>query len=856
MENLFELPPSALDDKRDQLLDKINSCPTIILQAPPGSGKSTRLPLWLLSANLFGQEKILLLEPRRLAAKALARYLAGILNEKVGQSIGYRMRGESLVSAQTKLEIVTTGILTQMLIADSDLPNIKCVIFDEFHERSLDQDLALALLMESQAVLRPDLKIVIMSATLDCAKLTKILGDPPVIVAESRQYPVETYWQPPTVNYTGIAHLDGPFWDHLQKVILASLKNYQGSILVFLPGNYEINRLAENLAPNIPPQVDLFCLTRNTPDYLQDQAISQVNRRKVILATSIAETSLTIADISIVIDSGLARLMRYDPQAGIDRLVTSRVSLAQAEQRLGRAGRTKAGIGIRFWDRASEVGFLPQTLPEILRCDLSRLVLILNLWGVHDFERLSSLTFLDLPSKQSYCLAQERLRSLRALDSENRLTPLGEKMARLPIAPRLAAIVAQGTSSLSLELAIVSATLLEGIDGQKNSASAKLVDFKDLLAAFWAKKLAGQSYLENLALRLASLCGLKTSVAKLINASASQIEHLGRLLAAGFPDFVAAKVSVNAADGEGRYLSYQLPSGHRVRLDSLAAIEASQYLLCLKFSGQKPSEDIRLAINLDLKDLLAIFQQEICTSSYFELNAKGIVQEQIVQRLGEIRLGQKVNSEVQATDCQEIFSAKIRSGGVEALLKLPWSDAAYAWQARVLFLHEVLGGEWPNLTNEELLRRLDDWLIPLLTTPQALVELSQANFFQALKTCLPYALATKLASYAPEKWQLPSGIWHKIHYEANNQPYLEAKLQEFFGLTKTPTIANGLVPLTLHLNSPANHTLQITRDLEYFWHNGYEAVRREMQGRYPKHPWPVDPLTAVATRKTKKALQK
>lgn len=857
------LPPCPLDAVRPEVTRTLAQGGNLVLQAEPGAGKSTRLPLWLLSAPWLHPERgggrILLLEPRRVAARALARYLARALGEELGRTVGLRMRDETRVSRATRLEVLTEGVLTRLLQDDPQLSGTACVIFDEFHERSLTADTGLALCLESQAALRPDLRLAVMSATLDAAPVAALLGGCPVISCPGRAFPVSIRYLPPRAEagrFPGGAPL---LWRHAATVIAGLCRTEPGGLLAFLPGAGEIRQVAQLLEGRLPPEVDLHPLYGNLPPQAQDAALAPPppGRRKVVLATAIAETSLTIDGVRMVVDCGLARQARFDPASGLTRLTTERVSLAGAVQRAGRAGRTEPGLCCRLWDAAEDRGLRPAARPEILEADLSGLTLQLAVWGADP----AALPWLDPPSTASVAVARQALQRLGALDAQHRATPLGRRMAALPLEPRPAKMLldaqAQGHGPLACCLA---ALLEERAPGAAAGYGADLGRRLDRLcrsdrpADSPAGRCNGgngvQAPLRRQARRLAAMIGLEGDIFAL---AAADHKAAGTVLAQGWPELIAQRQNreEDTAGGPCPGVTYRLRCGRAARLPATDGLSRSPFLAVAEVDGAAPHGRIRLAAPLESEDLETRFGQEMRTEDLVQISSEGQITARRQTRLDALLLRDAPLPHPAPEQCAAALCAHLRQCGLNAL---PWDDAARQWQARVTLLRGLEGEPWPDVSDAALLQSLELWLAPALAGCTALADLTAAAFTTALHGLLPKHMARRLAQAAPPHWRVPSGALRPIVYGEEGGPRLAAKLQEFFGCTATPAIADGRVPLTLHLNSPAGRPLQITRDLPHFWRHGYPAVRAEMRGRYPRHPWPEDPAAAEATSLSAKRL--
>lgn len=866
--------------------------------------------------------------------------MASLAGEEPGGVVGYRMRDESRVSARTRVEVVTEGVLTRMLQENAELPGIACVIFDEFHERSLVADTGLALCLESQAALRPDLRLIVMSATLDVRAVAALMGNCPVVLCEGRTFPVETRHLPPQLRagrVGGGAHASGPLlWQHMAAVITHLLRTEQGSLLAFLPGTGEIRRLAVMLEGALPPHTLLCPLYGNLSARQQDAAIAPPppGQRKVVLATSIAETSLTIEGVRLVVDSGLARFARFDPASGLTSLVTQRVTLAEAAQRAGRAGRTEPGICCRLWAREQENGMRQHARPEIQDADLANLALQLAVWGASD---PAGMPWLTPPPPAHLAVARQTLQSLGALDARLRPTALGRAMAALPLEPRTARLLLWGGANGHASLAACMAALLEERDplaqtrGQREGTGGATPGCDMRRRLDWLCHDGGpgdgahgaRERLRRQALRLlrqtpkakdgvlqdsasrgipprssasradASQCDALRDVASqhlasgraarnsqgaddLFSLAAADASALGLLLAFAWPEHVAMRhnevqpqgggqTAAGLAAGLAALTPFLLRSGRAACLPSDDPLSRQTFLAVAEVDGAAPRGRIRLAAALAQEDVEALFGGDIHEEDQLNVSDAGLVSARRRRVLGALVLEDAPLPRPRPEQCAASLCEHVRARGLACL---PWSDAALQWRARVEMMRGLEGEAWPDVSDAALLENLHDWLAPALLRalgPEAeqerrqsrgnsLAVLSPAGLLEALAALLPGRLRRVLEQQAPLQWQVPSGAMRPIVYGDDGGPWLAAKLQEMFGCVETPRIAGGRVALALHLNSPAGRPLQVTRDLAHFWRAGYPAVRAEMRGRYPKHPWPEDPLAATATALTKKRL--
>lgn len=812
--------PLPIDAVLPELATALNTHCAAVLVAPPGAGKSTRVPLVLAAEPWARDRKILVLTPRRLAARAAADRMARTIGEALGETVGYRVRFGSKTSSRTRIEVVTEGVFTRLLLDDPELNGIAAVTFDEFHERSLDADLGLALARDVQLGLRPDLKLLVMSATLDGARIATLLGETPIITSEGRAFPVKT-------RYIG-RDPRLPIEPQVANTVTKVLRSEPGSILVFLPGAAEIRRTTARLKDTISdPSIDIVPLFGALDAEAQDRAIapSEPGRRKIVLATSIAETSLTIEGVTTVVDSGLARVPRYEPDVGLTRLETVRVSLASADQRRGRAGRTGPGLCYRLWDEPQTASLDPFNKPEILSADLSSLLLDLAQWGVTDPDQLA---FLDPPPKPALAEARALLRDLHAIDSDGRMTEEGTRLRQLPLAPRLARMVVDaaraGEGKLAAEIAVI---LTErGIGGDD-------VDLRHRLDNFRCDHSARAEDARRMAQRWENAVGSRT-----IGSESSA----GALLALAYPD----RIAKNRGGGGGSFL---LANGRGGIVDLACALATEPFLVVAELTGRAGQSRIVLAAPIALSEIEAIFGNEVETREQVVFDSASLsLRGRRSRRLGAIVLAEQPLPVTPTDETARTLSAGLAKLGLD---HLPWTRTGKQWRDRVMFLRSAEGDEWPDLSNGALVERADEWLEPVLAGKTAIGEIHPEEIENALASLLPFPLRRRLDAEAPTHLLLPSGSRIAIDYEGVEGPKVSVRVQELFGLDRHPTIAAGRVPLVVELLSPANRPVQITRDLPGFWRGSYAAVRSEMKGRYPRHPWPDDPLTAPATRRTK-----
>jgi ATP-dependent helicase HrpB len=803
-----------IHDALPALLQALSHNTRAVLVAPPGAGKTTVTPLALLEQP-WVTGKIIVLEPRRLAARAAAARMASTLGEAVGETVGFRVRLQSRISVRTRIEVVTEGVFTRMILDDPGLEGVSAVLFDEFHERSLDADFGLALACDSQSVLRDDLRLLVMSATLDGARVAAALGDAPVIESLGRQYPVETRY----VGRGGALRLE----DHVARTVLSALAETDGDILVFLPGQGEILRTRDRLLERLrDPAVDVEPLYGALDPAAQDRAIAPApaGRRKVVLATAIAESSLTIESVRVVVDGGLARVPRYDPARGLTRLETIRASRASADQRQGRAGRTAQGVCYRLWDEAETRALPAYARPEILETDLSRLALDLAQWGARD---AGALVFLDPPPAAALREARVLLAQLGALDQQGDLTAHGKAMAALPLAPRLAHMVLKGAERGAASRAAGLAVLLgeQGLGGSSPDLSDRMMR--------WMRD-SGPRAKDARALAVRWIRGLPDRDGDIDD---------GLLLAEAFPERIA---KARGAAGE-----YQLANGRGAYLDAGDSLARESWLAVAELGGGETRDRILSASRLDQAALLEAFADRIETMDEIESDDAGRIQAHRLRKLGRIVIDRRRIESPEPALIQAALIAQVRERGLGVL---PWTEASERLRARVAFL-ATFGGEWPDLSDAALLADLHCWLRPLLSETTRLGQIDRGDLHQALKGLIPWALQPRLDAEAPEAWTAPTGTRATIDYGAEGGPRIEIRVQELFGLNTHPSVAAGKISLTLALLSPARRPIQTTRDLPGFWKGSWADVRKDMRGRYPRHPWPEDPAVASPTTRVK-----
>jgi ATP-dependent helicase HrpB len=811
-----------IDDVLPRLRAELARKNRAILVAPPGAGKTTRVPLALLDEAFVGAGRIMVLEPRRLAARAAAARMATTLGERVGETVGLRVRMEAEISAKTRIEVVTEGVFTRMILDDPALEGVSAVLFDEFHERSLDADLGLALALDAQQGLREDLRLVVMSATLDGARVASLLGDAPLIESEGRAFPVETRY----VGRDPRARIE----DEVAKIAIEALAAERGSLLVFLPGQAEIMRTAALLEARVKdPAIDIAPLYGAMDRAAQDLAVAPARsgRRKVVLATSIAETSLTIEGVRVVIDSGLARVPRFEPDIGVTRLETQRISKAGADQRRGRAGRTEPGVCYRLWEAAANGGLAPFAQPEILSADLSGFVIDLAAWGVVD---PATLAFLDPPPPPALNEARILLKAIGAIDEAGRITEEGKAIARLALPPRIARMVIEAARGDAADLASRVAVVLteRGLGGDGADLANRLDRFAQDRSprAEDARRLA-----RGLARRAKGL---------VVRADKPRGVDVGPLLAFAFPERIA-----KARGKRGEFL---MANGRAAAVEPQDALSGASYLAVGEIVGRAAATRILLAAPLSLEEVESVAGGAIETVEEVAFDPRsGSLRARRRRRLGALTLAEQ-NLAVPGDEA----SASVLAAGLVALgiARLPWSKSLKQWRDRVLFLRRAGDPAWPDVSDEAL-GASAEWLAPYLLGKTSLAEVSEEDLAQALHASIPYALSRRLDAEAPTHFIAPTGSAIPVDYEAEGGPAIALRVQELFGLADHPSLAGGRAPLTLHLLSPAHRPIQITRDLPGFWRGSWAAVKTEMRGRYPRHVWPDDPAAAAPTTRAK-----
>jgi ATP-dependent helicase HrpB len=799
-----------------ELLAALDRGTVAVLAAAPGAGKTTRIP-FAIAAAAWCTGKVIVLEPRRIAARAAAGYMARMISEKPGETVGYRVRLESRASSRTRILFATEGIFPRMIMDDPELTGISAVIFDEFHERSLDADLGLALALDVQRALRPDLRILVMSATLETGQVAGLLGGAPIIESPGRSHPVEIRHQE--------RRPDEPVEEAVARAVRAAIATEEGSILAFLPGQKEIRRTAERLSGQLPPNVRVYQLYGALDAREQDEAIrpAAMGERKVVLATAIAETSLTIDGVRIVIDSGLKRVPRYEPRTGLTRLETVRASQSAIAQRAGRAGRTAPGIAIRLW-REQQTASLPRRdTPEILEADLAALALDIAAWGVAD---PAGLAFLDLPPAAAWAEALDLLEDLGALDRQRHITPLGKRMRELPLAPRFAHMVVEAAAhGQAIDAAMLAVLVSErGIGGNSPDLSLRL----DRL-----RTEKGE--------RASSARSMARSMAAGLPFGAGSGLSAGALLSLAFPD----RIAQSRGPGGG----YRLANGRGAAVDEKEPLAREPWLVIADMQGGAAAPRILAAAPIDLAEIELLHAGRIQSSRELSLDPQsGRVRAREVRRLGALVLSD-VPSEIRPQDqAGDLVLEHLRKNGLGIL---DWGKGPLRLRERLAFLHRH-DPAWPDVSDAALLASLDAWLMPFLSAPRALADITPVILREGLAYLISHTGRTlaDLERLAPEDFVTPAGSALPIRY-GEDGAFLAVRVQELFGLSRHPSVLGGAVPLTLELLSPAHRPIQVTADLPGFWRGSWADVRTDMRGRYPRHFWPEDPAIAAPTTRAK-----
>jgi ATP-dependent helicase HrpB len=833
-----------IDPILPKLTQAILNNPSIVLHAPPGAGKTTRVPLALLDIVPVEQGRIIMLEPRRIAAVSAARWMAKTLGEEAGETVGYAIRFDTKRSERTRIEVVTEGILTRRIQADPGLEGVAMLIFDEFHERSIHADLALALCLDIRKQLRPDLKILVMSATMECGPIAALLGNAPVITSSGKAFPVEERYA---------ADTSGPLPLRISSAVKTALKDTNGDILVFLPGSGEIRTCERQLREALnmsEDRVALHPLYGNLPFEEQERAIlPSKDRRKIVLATNIAETSLTIEGVHVVIDSGLTRMLRYDPATGMNRLVTVPVSKASAEQRKGRAGRLGPGVCYRLYSKHDLHGMLSFTQPEILVSDLSPLALELAAWGVKDPHALS---WLDDPPAAAWATGVQLLKDLGALDASCSLTSLGRAMARLPLHPRLARLMMRSEELECVHLGADLAAILSEREIFRHSATDRMINEPDISERVDAlrrgrKGIAASGATDPSALRAVERTSqqlLRLMSGTMSGVMEKNIDHdaIARLLLCAYPD----RICKRRAEGNR---SYVLSQGRGVRLSLDSHLVSSLYLIAVNVdAGEKTEGFMHMAAPVTEELIRCECAGTIETIRSVEWDGKeGRIAAAEAERLGMLLLSVRPFTPTDEEAAPILLDA-IRTNPE----MVTFSKEARQFQSRIRLMEKAFPEEaWPDLSPEHLSDDPEEWLLPWLGNIRSAQGLRGLPVLSALKAKLSREQGRLLDERAPLSIKVPSGNRVALDYSFGAQPILAVKLQEMFGLADTPTIANGRVKVLLHLLSPARRPVQITQDLNAFWNTGYPLVKKDLKGRYPKHPWPDDPWNAAPTKRAK-----
>lgn len=820
-----------IDAVLDDLRAALAAAPGVVLQAPPGAGKTTRVPPALLDSAWLGGRKIIMLEPRRVAARAAAQYMARSLGEEAGATVGYRTRLDTRVGSRTRIEVVTEGILTRMISTDQALADYGLVIFDEFHERSLHADLGLALSLETQAILRPELRLLVMSATLDGQRVSRLMGEAPVVTSVGRSHPVEIRYSP------GAA--EGRIEGRVARVVGDALADNAGDVLVFLPGAGEIRRVEELLGHAGAVIVPLH---GNLTSEQQDRALrpDASARRKVVLATSIAETSLTIDGVRVVVDAGLSRVPRFSARTGMTRLETVRVSNASATQRAGRAGRQAPGVCYRLWSEPEQAGLVPFHDPEIMDADLAPLALTLASAGMAP----ASLRWLDAPPPAHLAQAGQLLRDLDAVDDRGRITPHGESLSALGLHPRLGHMIVAARALDAVSLATDIAALVEERDVLRAEGGPADPDMRirlDLLA-----QRNAPPFIHGARVAREAVERIRTQAKALrrqlgVRGAQADSNDAGLLLALAYPDRIAQR-----RPGTARFL---LRNGRGAVFALPHALADAEFIVATDLDDRGAESRIFLAAPVTREEIETHLASQIVVQEAVTWDADaGRVDARRTRRLGAIVLGEGMVRDPDPVAVAHAFREGLQRAGLAAI---PWSEAFLRVRERLAFLHSTDSSAWPDVSDAALLERLEAWLAPYADRLRSIADLGKIDFAALQLGDLTWQQRQALDVEAPTHMEVPTGSRLPIDYTDPGSPVLAVRLQEMFGLAETPRIARGRVPLTLHLLSPAHRPVQVTRDLGGFWRSSYHDVRKDLRGRYPRHPWPEDPLAAPPTRRAK-----
>ncbi|SEI81054.1 ATP-dependent helicase HrpB [Azotobacter beijerinckii] len=833
--------PLPIDAVLPALREALSLRHEAVLEAPPGAGKTTRVPLALLDEPWLAGQRILMLEPRRLAARAAAERLASELGEPVGETVGYRIRLDSKVGPRTRIEVVTEGILTRRLQDDPALEGVGLVIFDEFHERSLDADLALALTLNGRALLRDTpLRVLPMSATLEGERLAALLDDAPVVRSEGRMFPVAVRWGRPFQSGERLE-------PRVLQTVLQALDEEGGSLLVFLPGQAEIRRLHEQLSEALAGRSEiLLCPLHGELDLSAQRAAIEpapAGQRKVVLATNIAETSLTIDGVRVVVDAGLARVPRFDPGSGMTRLDTQRISRASATQRAGRAGRLQPGVCYRLWSQAQHEQLAAHDGAEILAADLAGLALQLARWGVAPAE----LAWLDAPPAAAFAQARELLARLGAFNPNGSLSSHGQAMAMLPAHPRIAHLLLRGQALGLGALACDVAALL----GERDILRGAGADLHSRLALLGGAERAGrgaQGGVQRARQLARQYRGLLPKGTQEAVADPGHPRWLGALLAFAYPDRIACQ----RRSGGGEY---RLANGRAAQFAEADALMKHEWLVVAELGSRQGQREERIYLAADLDPALfdGVLAEQLTVRDELDWDEReGVLRAERQRRIGELVLERQALPGLDEAARSRALVALVRRKGLELL---PWSPELRQWQARVALLRRLDLAErgesdWPDLSDAALLASLENWLAPYLGRVSRLSHFAALDLPGILAGLLPWPLPQRLDELAPTAIAVPSGSRIRLDY-AEEPPVLAVRLQELFGLAATPRIAGGRLAVKLHLLSPARRPVQVTQDLASFWANTYAEVKKDLKGRYPKHYWPDDPLIAEPTARAK-----
>ncbi|MFT5530951.1 MAG: ATP-dependent helicase HrpB [Candidatus Poriferisodalaceae bacterium] len=829
MDRALQLPELPIIGSLDEIEAALSSAGAAVLQAEPGAGKTTIVPLHLLGADWLGDQRIVMLEPRRVAARAAATRMASLLGEDVGATVGFRTRDERRVSRDTRIEVVTEGMLTRSLQRDPELPGVGLVILDEFHERSLPADIGLALLLDSREVLRPDLRILVMSATIEVDRVAKLVGGPtpaPVVQSPGRAHRIDVHWFPPDAG----ERLERA----VVRAVLDAVEQFTGNVLVFLPGVGEISRVQDDLVDRLV-DVDVVPLHGSLPPAEQDAAIRGGRRRRVVLSTDVAETSVTVEGVEVVVDSGVRRSPRFDTGTGMTRLETVNISVAAADQRAGRAGRLGPGHAIRLWTAHEHLTRQAHEPAELTQVELSGLVLELAAWGVTD---PASLSFLDQPPARAFNEGRALLKELGALDESFQMTDLGRAMHDLPMHPRLArsviAALEMGRGATGCHLA----ALLEDRDVFRGRPSDLPADITDRL-----RVMTGEITTHRSADRGAVRRARKRSsdLARRIGVSSSQLDipidpyEAGAALAAGYPDRIARRRDGGAPGERSRFA---LSGGGGAFVEGADSLAGEQHLVAIDLDGDRREARVRMGAPVLGDDIEIVLGDVIHDADVTEWDPsrKDFVRT-VGQRLGQLWLGSSTRRPEAGPGLAAAISAVV---GEQGLPILNWTPAARALQSRAALVGSVSDVEWPEITDAALLAQLDEWLTPLLWKATGRKDLERVDLVEALRGRLGWEQAKALDRLAPTEITLSNGLNRRIDYSGEH-PVIATRVQDLFGVDDGPRIVDGKIPVVLHLLSPARRPVQVTSDLAGFWSGSWSEVRKEMAGRYPKHDWPIDP---------------